>query len=131
MNSSIDPIFNSYKVKFNIMNELFESNNIKFSTNKKVNVFINLDSLIRTLTSENILRCLVNSNNENYLFQTRNFISNIFNLAADYTRQRGIDNTPLRGMIRQYIDMDKLYNSEIMCYIKNVCLYRVQQKSYL
>ena len=86
MNSSIDPIFNSYKVKFNIMNELFESNNIKFSTNKKVNVFINLDSLIRTLTSENILRYLVNSNNENYLFQTRNFISNIFNLAAHYRR---------------------------------------------
>ena len=71
MNSSIDPIFNSYKVKFNIMNELFESNNIKFSTNKKVNVFINLDSLIRTLTSENILRCLVNSNNENYLFKRK------------------------------------------------------------
>ena len=71
MNSSIDPIFNSYKVKFNIMNELFESNNIKFSTNKKVNVFINLDSLIRTLTSENILRYLVNSNNENYLFKRK------------------------------------------------------------
>ena len=86
MNSSIDPIFNSYKVKFNIMNELFDSNNIKFSTNKKVNVFINLDSLIRTLTSENILHCLVSSNNEKYLFQTRNFISNIFNLAAHYRR---------------------------------------------
>ena len=79
MNSSIDPIFNSYKVKFNIMNELFESNNIKFSTNKKVNVFINLESLIRTLTSENILRYLVNSNNENDLCQTKNLISNIFN----------------------------------------------------
>jgi len=40
-------------------------------------------------------------------------LSNIFNLAADYKKQKGIDNTPLREMIRQYIDMDKLYNSEI------------------
>ena len=40
-------------------------------------------------------------------------LSNIFNLAADYTKQKGIDNTPLREMIRKYIDMDKLYNSKI------------------
>ena len=40
-------------------------------------------------------------------------LSNIFNLAADYTKQKGIDNTPLRKMIEQYIDMDKIYNSEI------------------
>lgn len=40
-------------------------------------------------------------------------LSNIFNLAADYTKQKGIDNTPLRNMIRQYIDMDKVYNSDI------------------
>ena len=40
-------------------------------------------------------------------------LSNIFNLAADYRKQKGIDNTPLREMIKQYIDMDKLYNSEV------------------
>lgn len=40
-------------------------------------------------------------------------LSNLFNLAADYTKQKGIDNTPLRKMIEQYIDMDKLYNSDI------------------
>lgn len=40
-------------------------------------------------------------------------LSNIFNLAADYTKQKGIDNTPLREMIKQYIDMEKLYNSDI------------------
>lgn len=40
-------------------------------------------------------------------------LANIFNLAADYTKQRGIDNTPLREMIRKYVDMDKLYNSKI------------------
>ena len=40
-------------------------------------------------------------------------LSNIFNLAADYTKQKGIDNTPLREMIKKYINMDKLYNSKI------------------
>ena len=40
-------------------------------------------------------------------------LSNIFNLASDFRKQKGIDNTPLREMIKQYIDMDKLYNSDI------------------
>lgn len=40
-------------------------------------------------------------------------LSNIFNLASDFTKQKGIDNTPLRNMIKQYIDMDKLYGSNI------------------
>ena len=40
-------------------------------------------------------------------------LSNIFNLAADFTKQKGIDNEPLRRMIKQYINMDKLYNSNI------------------
>lgn len=39
--------------------------------------------------------------------------SNVFNLAADYTKQKGIDNTPLKNMIEKYIDMDKIYNSDI------------------
>ena len=40
-------------------------------------------------------------------------LSNIFNLASNYRKQNGIDNTPLRKMIEKYIDMDKLYNSSI------------------
>ena len=40
-------------------------------------------------------------------------LSNIFNLATDFTKQKGIDNTPLRELIKQYIDIDKLYESEI------------------
>ena len=40
-------------------------------------------------------------------------LSNILNIASDYRKQKGIDNTPLREMIKQYIDMDKLYNSDI------------------
>lgn len=40
-------------------------------------------------------------------------LSNIFNLAANYTKQKGIDNTPLREMIKKYVNMDKLYDSKI------------------
>ena len=40
-------------------------------------------------------------------------LSNILNLATNYTKQKGIDNTPLRKMIEHYIDVDKVYNSEI------------------
>lgn len=40
-------------------------------------------------------------------------LSNVFNLATDYTKQRGIDNTPLRNLIEKNVDMDKLYNSNI------------------
>ena len=40
-------------------------------------------------------------------------LSNIFNLASNYRKQNGIDNTTLRKMIEKYIDMDKLYNSPI------------------
>ena len=40
-------------------------------------------------------------------------LANIFNLAANFTKQKGIDNAPLREIIKQYIDMDKLYNSDI------------------
>ena len=37
-------------------------------------------------------------------------LSNILNLATSYTKQKGIDNTPLRKMIEHYIDVDKVYS---------------------
>ena len=40
-------------------------------------------------------------------------LSNIFNVASNYKKQKGIDNTPLREMIKQYINMEKVYNSDI------------------
>ena len=40
-------------------------------------------------------------------------LSNIFNLAANYTKQRGIDNKPLKQLINRYIDFEKIYNSKI------------------
>ena len=40
-------------------------------------------------------------------------VTNIVNLASNYRKQKGIDNAPLRQMIEKYIDMDKVYNSDI------------------
>ena len=40
-------------------------------------------------------------------------IKNVKKLAADYLENKGIDNTPLRDTINQYVDIDKIYNSDI------------------
>ena len=40
-------------------------------------------------------------------------VTNIKSIASDYTKQKGIDNTPLKKMIEKYIDIDKVYNSDI------------------
>lgn len=40
-------------------------------------------------------------------------VSNLKNLAVDYTGQKGLSNDPLRKTINQYVDMDKLYSSNI------------------
>ena len=40
-------------------------------------------------------------------------ITNVKSLAADFIENKGIDNTPLRETINKYIDIDKIYNSDI------------------
>ncbi len=40
-------------------------------------------------------------------------ISNVSKLAADFIENKGIDNTPLRETINQYIDIEKIYKSDI------------------
>lgn len=40
-------------------------------------------------------------------------VANLTKLAADYTGQKGLSNAPLRKTINKYVDMDKLYNSNI------------------
>lgn len=40
-------------------------------------------------------------------------VTNIVNLASNYRKQKGIDNAPLRQMIEKYINMEKLYASNI------------------
>lgn len=70
--------------------------------------FNSIVKMYENIKIDNVMKVQGVNSNKN-IFE----LSNIFYLAADFTKQRGIDNTPLREMIRQYIDMDKLYNSDI------------------
>jgi len=70
--------------------------------------FNKIVKLYETIKIDNIMKIEGVNVNKN-IFN----LSNIFNLAADYKKQKGIDNTPLKEMIKQYIDMDKLYSSDI------------------
>ena len=67
-----------------------------------------VSKMYETIKINNIMKVSGVNGNKN-IFD----LSNIFNLASNYRKQNGIDNTPLRKMIEKYIDMDKLYNSEI------------------
>lgn len=72
------------------------------------NDYSQVSKMYETIKINNIMKVSGVDGNKN-IFD----LSNIFNLAANYRKQNGIDNTPLRKMIEKYIDMDKLYNSEI------------------
>lgn len=70
--------------------------------------FNSVVKMYENIKIDNIMKVKGVNSNKN-IFE----LANIFSLAADFTKQKGIDNTPLREMIKQYINMDKLYNSEI------------------
>lgn len=70
--------------------------------------FNSVVKMYENIKIDNIMKVKGVNSNKN-IFE----LANIFSLAADFTKQKGIDNTPLREMIKQYIDMDKLYNSKI------------------
>ena len=72
------------------------------------NDYSQVSKMYETIKINNIMKVSGVNGNKN-IFD----LSNIFNLASNYRKQNGIDNTPLRKMIEKYIDMDKLYNSEI------------------
>lgn len=40
-------------------------------------------------------------------------IENVFKLAKNYTKNKGLDNTPLKKIIKKEIDIDKIYESDI------------------
>jgi len=94
---TIDPLFNMHKIRFTKLDELI-SNNCSDITNKSnINVFINFETILSTLTKGDI---------EKYFRMTRNnkvfeFISNILNLASHY---------------RLYFSKNKLF-SKIFIYI--------------
>ena len=72
------------------------------------NDFAKTVKLYETIKINNIMKIKGVKSNKN-IFD----LSNIVNLAGNYTKQKGIDNTPLRNMIKQYVDMNKLYDSDI------------------
>lgn len=72
------------------------------------NDFNSLVKMYENIKIDNIMK-VDGINSDKNIFD----LSNIFNLASNYKKQKGIDNTPLRKMIEQYVDMDKLYNSNI------------------
>ena len=48
MNSALDPLFNGLKVKYDLLDDIFRKNDITIKS-KDVNIFIDLDSLFRSI----------------------------------------------------------------------------------
>lgn len=86
----IDPIFNSYKVKYVLMDKLFKK--LKFNDERDkmkidtVNIFINLESVMLKMHREYIEDSLHSLNKEEYKETYLAIISNIINLAAHYRK---------------------------------------------
>lgn len=76
----MDVIFNLFKIRFNIMDELFSANDINLTRSDKVNIFINLESVLRKLHRSN-LEVYLKVKKDEKIFE---FVSNILNLAAHY-----------------------------------------------
>lgn len=68
-----------------------------------------MEELYNNIKLEDIMKLNRKIDTEKNIFD----IVNIVNIAADFTEQKGIDNTPLRDLVDNYIDIEKLYNSEI------------------
>lgn len=83
-----------------------------------------MEELYNNIKLENIMNLNRKINTEKNIFD----IVNIVNIAADFTEQKGIDNTPLREVIDKYIDEEKVYNSEIDF---GLITYSVQNKKSL
>lgn len=78
----MDIIFNLFKVRFKVLEDLIKKEEIMIQKNSKVNIFINLDCVFNYLASspslENELQ-IMNDKRKAYMM-----ISNIINLAAHY-----------------------------------------------
>ena len=76
----MDPIFNLFKIKFTILDTLISENCKDITPKSKVNVFINLEDVIKKLANSNIEDYLRIKDNERNI----EFISNVLNLASHY-----------------------------------------------
>lgn len=96
----MDQIFNSYKIRYTILDDLFNNSNIPFTKKRTVNIFINLDWVFKNLFTD-IRDKTVRASTSKVLYEP---VSNIVNLAAHY---------------RQYFTRNKIY-SRIILYSSNL-----------
>lgn len=76
----MDPIFNLFKIKFTVLDKIITENCKDITPNSKVNVFINLEDIIKKLSSSNIEDYLRMKNSDRNL----ELMANILNLASHY-----------------------------------------------
>jgi hypothetical protein len=50
----IDMIFNSFKIKYALMDQFIEENELKFNNKRPVNIFINFDCIMKSLANKEI-----------------------------------------------------------------------------
>ena len=85
MNSALDPLFNSLKIKYGLLDDIFRKNDITIKS-KDVNIFIDLDSLFRSIFNPMVGEIIYTGNDNDYKHHVKNMISNILNLASHYRR---------------------------------------------
>lgn len=76
----MDPIFNMFKVKYSKLDELVTEHCKEITPDSRVNLFINLEPILKKLTSSNIDEYLKIRKEE----KAYELISNVINLAAHY-----------------------------------------------
>lgn len=96
----MDQIFNSYKIKYTILDDLFNSSDIPFNKKRTVNIFINLDWVFKNLFTD-FRDKTVRASSKYVLYEP---VSNIVNIAAHY---------------RQYFTRNKMY-SRVILYSSNM-----------
>lgn len=77
---------------------LFLQNNIK-----------EVERLYKNISITNIMEINQKIDENKNIFD----VENIKSLAIDFAKEKGLDNTPLRELLNKYVDVDKIYNSDI------------------
>ena len=67
------------------------------------------ENMYKKINISNVLDVDSSINSDKDIFD----IQNIFKLAKDYTKKKGLDNKPLKQLIKEEIDIEKIYSSEI------------------
>ncbi len=71
--------------------------------------FENLLNIYDTIKVENIVDIKDKLKNKNNILSPKNIVS----LMPEYVKKKGFDNKPLREMMEKYLDIDKIYSSDI------------------